>query len=81
MNFVNILASELDLTWKVEPNKEDRLCGGEIIITNSYTDILHKELVDRNKRAECENYDILLLIPYQMKPAYEGKNDGIIKID
>ena len=81
VDFVNILASELDLTWKVEPNKEDRLCGGEIIITNSYTDILHKELVDRNKRAECENYDILLLIPYQMKPAYEGRNDGIIKID
>ena len=81
VNFVNLLATKLNVNWNVKPNYESRLCGGQIIITDHYTKDLHDKLVEQCKTAKCENYDILFLIPYQMKPTYNHEEDGIIKID
>ena len=61
VTFVNAFATEANLDWSVRPNKD--LPGGEVKIISQFkksTYKLLKEICDRNN---CENYDILILVP------------------
>lgn len=64
--FVNEVACELDLNWEVKPNNIEGWSGGQIFIVDHYRASFHKELEKYNKRADCENYDILFLVPPEM---------------
>ena len=79
--FVNAIAAELGLKWNVQPSNEERLCGGQVIVAANYTKTLHQEMLQHCLEAKCEAYDMLFLIPHQMKP--NGANDtaDIRKID
>lgn len=63
VNFVKRLANELDVPWNLRPNGDPNWSGGQIIITRNYTTSLHRELVEICKKAKCDNYDMLFLVP------------------
>ncbi len=71
--FVNAYAEETGLSWNVKPN--GNLRGGEVIIRKNYDTSLHQKLTTycHSKYSECENYDMLFLVPHQMVE-HEGKN-------
>ena len=64
--FVNAFAEEMGLTWNVKPNKDLR--GGEVIIRKNYDTRTHQRLSNycHSEYSNCENYDILFLVPPQM---------------
>lgn len=73
--FVNALANELGLDWKVTPNNNPCWRDGTVIICNEYNDKLHQKLQESTKAAECENYDMLFLVP----PSMVETDDNFIK--
>ena len=64
--FVNAFAEEMGLTWNVKPNNSLR--GGEVIIRKNYDIRIHHQLSDycHSEYSNCENYDMLFLVPPQM---------------
>ena len=72
--FVNAYAEEMGLSWNVKPN--GNLRGGEIIIRKNYDTSLHRKLSDycHSKYSNCENYDMLFLVPHQMVEHEGTKN-------
>ena len=62
--FVNAIAYEMGVSWKMECDKQ--LSGGRVIIRNNYDNELHSELISYCKQQKCESYDMLLLVPPQM---------------
>lgn len=64
VRFVNAVASEMDILWKLEGDKQ--LLGGRVIIRKNYDDELHSRLMAYCKQQKCENYDMLFLVPPQM---------------
>ena len=60
-SFVNTFAIMSGINWDVKVN--DKLRGGNIIVTNSYTPKLHKELVTSLKEDGNSMYDLLMLVP------------------
>ena len=59
--FVNAFARLANLDWKVKPN--DSLPGGEIKIYSKFKNKTFKALKANCEKNECENYDILILVP------------------
>lgn len=59
--FINAYSQKLSLGWHIEPNNE--LLGGKIKIYSSYNSTIHNELQKNCKQNDCENYDILILVP------------------
>lgn len=72
--FVNAYAEEIELSWNVKPNGS--LHGGEVIIRKNYDIKLHRKLSDycHSKYSNCENYDMLFLVPHQMVEHEGTKN-------
>lgn len=72
--FVNAYAEEMGLSWNVKPNGSLR--GGEIIIRKNYDTNLHRKLSDycHSNYSNCENYDMLFLVPHQMVEHEGTKN-------
>ena len=66
MNIVNAIAQGLCLQWNVRPSNSANMIGGKLIVSKAYTKGLHKELIRHNKKSECDNYDILFLVPPTM---------------
>lgn len=82
VNFVNILSAELGLRWKLTPNNDEAWCGGQVYIRKHYTKELHNIVKARSEAAGCDNYDMLYLIPHQMKPSNdENCSTEIRRID
>lgn len=79
--FVESLAHEMGIKWEVKPNKDENWCGGKVIIRKHYGDKLHKKLIANCRENDGDGYDMLFLVPYQMKPSAETKDSGIMKID
>ncbi len=63
ITFVNSYAEHCKLNWKVTPNS--KLPGGQIFIMENkdYTDNIHNRIQQYIKKNDCENYDILFLVP------------------
>lgn len=64
VDFVNTIASENNITW--EQIGDGRMTGGRVIVRRDYDPTLHSELTDYCRRSECENYDMLFLVPPQL---------------
>lgn len=64
--FANALAGEMDLSWKVKPNNTEGWGGGHIYIYKNYTIPIHHTLEEHIKNSECDNYDMLFLVPPEM---------------
>lgn len=64
--FVNAFSKEMGLDWHINPNINLR--GGQVIIRSKYDTKIHRKLTDycHSKNSNCENYDILFLVPPQM---------------
>lgn len=60
-SFVNTFAFMAGVNWDVKIN--DKLRGGNIIITDSYSSKLHNELVSQLKEDGNSMYDMLMLVP------------------
>ena len=80
-SFVESLAHEMGIKWEVKPNKDENWCGGKVIIRKHYSDKLHKKLLANCQENDGDGYDMLFLVPYQMKPTAETKDSEIMKID
>ena len=80
-SFVESLAHEMGIKWEVKPNKDENWCGGKVIIRKHYGDKLHKKLLANCRENDGDGYDMLFLVPYQMKPTAETKDSDIMKID
>ena len=80
-SFVEFLAHEMGIKWEVKPNKDENWCGGKVIIRKYYSDKLHKKLLANCQENDGDGYDMLFLVPYQMKPTAETKDSEIMKID
>ena len=80
-SFVESLAHEMGIKWEVKPNKDENWCGGKVIIRKHYGDKLHKKLLANCRENDGDGYDMLFLVPYQMKPTSETKDSEIMKID
>lgn len=64
VSFLLDYCDQVGLDWKVESKSE--FGGGEVyIIAGNYDTNLHKQIVQNCKKAKCENYDILFLVPEQ----------------
>lgn len=61
VTFVNAFAKRANLEWKVRPN--DDLPGGEVKIYSKFPKEVYYDLKDNCDKNNCENYDILLLMP------------------
>ena len=61
VTFVNAFAKRANLEWKVRPN--DDLPGGEVKIYSKFQKDVYYGLKDNCDKNNCENYDILLLMP------------------
>lgn len=70
--FVNSLAEEMGVNWKQSSDKN--LSGGQIIIKANYGSSYHKELEQYCKKQQCDNYDMLFLIPPSMVEDGHFKN-------
>lgn len=68
--FVNVFAKTAGLNWEVKANK--KLLGGKVRVIREYTAEEHKALVKNCKANDCENYDILFLVP----PYLVKREDG-----
>jgi hypothetical protein len=64
VKFVNAIAEEKEIGW--EQRGDGRLVGGRVIIRRDYDKNLHSQLTDYCKQNNCENYDMLFLVPPQM---------------
>lgn len=80
-NFVNAIANEFGLRWKVTPCRDDRYAGGEVFVYPNYTTQLHNDLLKKCRNNGGDAYDMLFLIPYQMNPTEEKEYEGIKKIN
>lgn len=80
-SFVESLAHEMGVKWELKPNKDENWCGGKVIIRKHYSDKLHKKLLANCLENDGDGYDMLFLVPYQMKPTAETKDSEIMKID
>ena len=79
--FVNSLAEELSLKWNVAINKNQNYAGGKVIICSQYDDVMHRSLVANCNSAECENYDMLFLVPPTMVVTDEDGKKHFSKLD
>lgn len=79
--FVNALANELGLNWKVTPNNEPGWAGGRVIVCGKYDNKLHQKLQETIKKAECENYDMLFLVPPTMVDTDDDFSKHFSKLD
>ena len=61
IEFLNTFSYELGLGWQLDRNKQ--LPGGDIDIYKGYNSNIHKDLHDLCKENDCEDYDILILVP------------------
>lgn len=64
VRFVNAYAKLAKIDWEVRPNED--LPGGTIKIYPEYTTDIHIDLKKNCKNNNCENYDILILVPPSM---------------
>ena len=64
VEFLNVFSCELDLGWSIKKN--GNLNGGQIDIYSKYNTKIHEEICEHCKESECENYDILILVPPTM---------------
>lgn len=64
VRFLNLLANEMKVDWKQECDED--LVGGKVVITQKYDKNFHFELLDYCKNNDCDNYDILLLVPPEL---------------
>ena len=88
VKFVNLVAKEMGVTWAQKGDRE--LTGGKVRILRNYDDI-HSQLTAYCKDQQCENYDMLFLVPPQMinhdnshsyfKELQNWKEKGIIVFD
>ena len=60
VSFVNKFAAEAGITWHVD--EDDKLYGGEVIITNKYNKVLHDETISKHLNDQCSMYDMLFLV-------------------
>lgn len=63
VKFLNLLAEEMGMSWTQKNDKD--LKGGKVRIIKNYEDI-HPQIISYCQDQECENYDILFLVPPQM---------------
>ena len=61
VRFLNAYSKELQLDWSIKEN--NNLLGGKIKIYNHYNSNIHINLLKNCKQNECENYDLLILVP------------------
>lgn len=61
VSFVNAIAQEYGLEWKIKPDSQ--LKGGKVRIYDSYTSTIHNDLLKEARKNECEDYDIMILVP------------------
>lgn len=61
VDFVNALANKLELNWSVKPTQ--KLNGGDVYIYDSFNSDIHIKMINHCRENDCENYDILYLIP------------------
>lgn len=64
VTFVNEIAKEMGVSWKLKG--DNQLLGGRVIIKNNLTNEDFQKLSSYCKEHQCENYDILFLVPPQM---------------
>ena len=57
------------------------LNGGQIEIYSEYNNEIHKEICDHCEDSECENYDILILVPPAMVEADENGDTHFKNMD
>lgn len=81
VNFVNTLAYELGISWRLKPSKDKNWCGGQVIIAKNYTKGMHDDLVRLCQDAKCENYDMLFLVPPGMVSYSEGGTSHFKNLD
>ena len=72
VRFVNAFAKLANLDWKVKPNED--LPGGVVKIYSRYTTNIHIGLKANCEENNCENYDILILVPPSMVVHEEQKS-------
>lgn len=60
VSFVNKFAAEAGIHWSVK--EDNKLHGGEVIITNRYNKELHDETISKHLSDMCSMYDMLLLV-------------------
>lgn len=70
--FVNAFAKAAGLNWEVKVNK--KLLGGKVRIIREYNEKEHVALVQNCKANDCENYDILFLVPPRLVTKEDGKS-------
>ena len=61
--FIKELASKLGQTWDVKTNDLYEDGGSIIIFEGKYNKEFHKKLINRNKKGENENIDMLFVVP------------------
>lgn len=63
VDFVNAFANKLGLNWEIKPNQDLR--GGDVYIYDAHSNNsnMHSDIIDHCRENDCENYDILYLIP------------------
>ena len=64
VTFVNAFAKLSRIDWSVKAN--NNIPGGMVKIYASYDSTIHNDLIQNCKKSECENYDILILVPPTM---------------
>lgn len=64
VEFLNAFSYELNLGWSIKKNMN--LNGGQIEIYSVYNNKIHEEICKHCKDSDCENYDILILVPPEM---------------
>lgn len=64
VKFINILAEEMGINWKQDGS--NAINGGRVIIKPNYKPDYHRELEGYCKEQQCENYDMLFLVPPAM---------------
>jgi hypothetical protein len=75
VNFVNSFAKRMGVDWKIKNSNLEQWAGGEIIVVKDYDSTLHGKLLKSCKDAGGDSYDMLFLIPYQMVPGGETRNE------
>lgn len=73
IKFINAFAKKMSLCWEVRGNTD--LPGGRIDIYSTYNSDIHIDLLKHCKQSDCENYDILILVPpCRVKKDEDGKS-------